>query len=182
MKLAALAVLSALLICLELTSCSPTSLNGDSERGYETDAPELPRAAPYAQRDISCIITVSDGSYSATLSVVRTDGIIDAELVSPEALRGITLVRDAEGLRITPPSGEVLVTTDEGAAGLCVFFDVLSRVPDEGERDGSGMYSFSVDGFDVTLLLSEDGLPRLITAKKDGVTRYGEVTFTESSS
>ncbi len=183
MKTPARAALFALLICTAFTSCARGGADenfGNIE--YSSEGEQLPPPAPYAERDMSYSLTVSDGKLSVTLNVTRTGGVSEAEIVSPEKLSGVHIVSDAEGIRITPPSGELLVTTDEASVGLGVFFDVMAHVPDEGERDGVGMYSFSKSGFDVTLLLSEKGMPRLITVKKDGVTRHGEVTFTEDLS
>lgn len=170
----------AFIIVLAMFSCSAT--NEKEEPSTDSGTAEHVSPAPYADADISYTLTVSDGKYSVTLKVTRNGGISEAEITSPSGLAGVHIVSDSEGLRITPPNGELLVPTDEVGAGLQIFFDVMAQIPSDGERTADGLYSFCRSGFDVTLLLSEDGLPRLITVQKDGVTRHGEIAFTENPS
>ncbi len=174
--LAAAAVCAAvfnLLSCSDVSRSEPVSPRSDS--AHITPA-------SYADGDIEYMLTVSDGSRSVSIAVARTDGISEADILTPDTLAGVHIVSDGEGVRITPPSGELLSLTDRLGAGLNVFFEVMARLPSEGERTADGAYFFSQSGFNVTLVLSDDGMPRHITLERDGVTRHGELTFTEKTS
>lgn len=169
------------LVCVFAVSCAPSHnvQNSEGTTGENESIPHKITPAHYAEGDIIYALTISDGRRSVTLDVSRASGITEAKVTSPEGMLGVSIVCDAGGTRITPPNGELLGLTEDGAAGLRTFFDAMAHEVSEGEKTAEGMYTFELSGYEVTLLLSLEGYPKLISLSRDGYTRHGEVAFPE---
>lgn len=170
-----------MIACIMLTSCTG---NADSSAdGGETGGPKAKKITPqsYTEGELVYGLSVSDGNRSVTLYVTRAGGVTEATVVSPESMAGVHVVFDAGGTRIVPESGETLALTEEAALGLRVFFEVMTHPLSDSEKKNEGMYCFEHSGYEVTLLLSEDGYPKLVSLTKDGYTRHGEVSFPENA-
>ena len=170
-----------IIICLMGVSCSAGSKGDVTDSTYKK--PEAKKITPqsYTEGDLVYSLSVSDGNRSMTLDVTRADGVTKAQVVSPERMCNVTVICDAGGTRIVPENGETLALTDEAARGLRVFFEAMGHPLSDSEKKNEGMYCFELWGYEVTLLLSEDGYPKLVSMTKDGYTRHGEVSFPENA-
>lgn len=177
LKISRLAIFVLALVLL--VSCTGKDSAGETDKGPHSTAERIV-PSDYHTGDIDYTLKISDGKRTVSLSVTRRGEVTDGKIVSPEALSGVSVISDAGGVRIITPSGEALGLTEESAAGLRAFFDVMGRRVTDSEKKTEGMYNFELSGFEVTLLLNSEGMPRLITLTKNGYTRHGEVAFGEN--
>lgn len=171
-------VIPLLTICLFLWSCDAADTSAESGTAK---VPEKEKISPaeYTAGDLTYSLTLSDGKRTVTLDVVRSEGVTEAHIVSPEAMSSVSVIWDAGGLRLIPESGGTLALTEESAAGLRAFFEAMAHPLSDSEKKNEGMYRFELSGYEAELLLSADGYPKLISLTKNGSTRHGEVRFPE---
>ena len=177
MKISRLAIFVLALVLL--VSCTGKDSAGETDKGPHSTAEKIV-PSDYHTGDIDYTLKISDGKRTVSLSVTRRGEVTEGKIVSPEALSGVSVVSDAGGVRLMTPSGEALGLTEESASGICTFFDVMGKKVTDSEKKTEGMYNFELSGFEVTLLLDSEGMPRLITLTKNGYTRHGEVAFGEN--
>lgn len=177
----ALALVTALTIFSSCTASDrPAKENGETLSQTEiTDSHgRLPHIADYTERDIRYTATVSDGTRSVTLLCERIGGVTTASVTSPEELSGLTVIYDAEGLRLRLPheSCSDVYVSDVGAAGLTAIFDALKQTLGKDSFSGGREFDFDLGGVPVRLTLSPDGLPqKALVGEKEGAR---EVTYT----
>ena len=157
-----------LLLCGILTSCTSEGTAEDKDRfvGEETreevkPAEKPPLIADYVKKDSTYTVTLENNDRCVTLQAVREGEVTTAKVTYPENLSGLKLIYDAAGLRLRPPypsDCEIAVSSD-GAAGLCVIFDVLKTSLEENEYAGAGWFETKVSGYDVSVKLSGYGYP-----------------------
>ena len=173
MKKTIIKLIITVFACVSLVSCaSAPSADSTDSTGHRAE-----KIVPgnFADGDISYEMEISDGKRSIVLSVTRQSGVTEAKITSPERLAGVSVVSDGSGVRLIPPNGEILGLTEESASGIRTFFDVMAHNPAESEKKEEGIYNFELGGHEVTLLLSSDGMPRLVTLSRNGYIRHGEV-------
>ncbi len=166
-----LIVLVAALLCL--VSC----VGGGAERETEK-AEERPicQDESFPGSDKAYTLVLTDGEGELVLGVEREGALVTAEVESPAELAGVKLLCDASGMRMLHTYGEVSLS-EEAAAGLSVFVDAVEkRLTDEGVSvTPAGAYSFKCDGYDVTVTLTEAGVPGEIEAVRGGYSRRAVV-------
>lgn len=142
------AAVCSLTIIVTVTSCS-----SQSQKKGET----LPDTG-YAAKDCAYTAEISDGVRSVTLDTVYENGVVTACVTYPEELTGIKLICDATGTGIIT-SGDTLMLSPEGSAGLKAVFEALRRAPTEDERVPGTVIRTDSGGFSCALSLGADGYP-----------------------
>ena len=170
----------AAILCAALLFCTVSCSTSESEDGDVTHAKnestEKIRPSGYSEGDLSYTLSISDGYRTVSLACERVGEVTRCSVSSPEEMRGVSVIYDAAGLRISAPEGEEFSVTDEAALGLAVLFDAMRHNPSEDERTAADKFAFTLKGYDAVLTLDKDGFPRLLEVTCGGVKRCVEVS------
>ena len=152
-----------------LASCTPShgrdnfaAEEGDVTHGEEPPKkPTPPRLADYTSKDLRYTVTVGDTVRSVCFDVVREGVVTTASVTSPDSLAGMSLIYDAEGLRLRPPYAECdeLTVSDGAATGLTAVFDIMKIRPKEDSYTDEGYFKLMIGDCPVRLRISSDGFP-----------------------
>lgn len=142
---------------LSLFSC--TGNTGDASG----DGALLPDTK-YATSDYSCVMELSDGVRTVVLESTLERGIVNAKIISPDEMSGVSITHDESGTSIVTGGDTLSLGDDNG--GLSVIFDSLRHEPSENERKLGAKIKTETNGFISELILDEAGYPRQLDITK----------------
>lgn len=173
------AILCAAMLFLAV-SCSPSESESGGGTHAKNESTEKIRPSGYSEGDICYTLSISDGYRTVSLACERVGEVTRCSVSSPEEMRGVSVIYDAAGFRISAPEGEEFSVTEEASAGLAVLFDAMGHEPSEDERTSADKFVFTLKGYDAVLTLGDDGFPRLLEVTCGGVKRCVEVWKAEA--